>query len=106
MVHKHRKRVGSEDKFDACTLVCFECRYTAKAEASEKRDRRCPQCRKGLIDCGKNFITPKRRDDHGWQNAKEVMMRRPDPYQDRARELCRAAGVDPDSRTGEGRGMP
>ena len=26
------------------------------------------------------------------------MMRRPDPYQDRARDLCQAAGVDPDSR--------
>jgi tRNA-splicing ligase RtcB (3'-phosphate/5'-hydroxy nucleic acid ligase) len=25
-------------------------------------------------------------------------MRRPDPYQERARELCRAAGIDPDSR--------
>ncbi len=25
-------------------------------------------------------------------------MRRPDPYQDRARELCLAAGIDPDSR--------
>jgi hypothetical protein len=25
-------------------------------------------------------------------------MTRPDPYQDRARELCLEAGVDPDSR--------
>ncbi|MGV7213603.1 RtcB family protein [Bradyrhizobium sp. UFLA05-112] len=33
-------------------------------------------------------------------------MRRPDPYQERARELCLAAGVDPDSRVGEGRGQP
>ena len=33
-------------------------------------------------------------------------MRRPDPYQERARELCRAAGIDPDSRVGEGRGQP
>jgi tRNA-splicing ligase RtcB len=33
-------------------------------------------------------------------------MRRSDPYQARARELCLAAGVDPDSRVGEGRGMP
>jgi len=31
---------------------------------------------------------------------------RKDPYQDRARELCRAAGIDPDSRIGEGRGAP
>jgi tRNA-splicing ligase RtcB len=31
---------------------------------------------------------------------------RPDPYQQRARELCLAAGVDPDSRVGEGRGQP
>jgi len=31
---------------------------------------------------------------------------RSDPYQTRARELCLAAGVDPDSRVGEGRGMP
>ena len=29
-------------------------------------------------------------------------MRRPDPYQERARELCLAAGIDPDSRVGEG----
>jgi tRNA-splicing ligase RtcB len=33
-------------------------------------------------------------------------MRRPDPYQERARELCLAAGVDPESRVGEGRGQP
>jgi tRNA-splicing ligase RtcB len=31
---------------------------------------------------------------------------RTDPYQQRARELCLAAGVDPDSRVGEGRGQP
>jgi tRNA-splicing ligase RtcB len=33
-------------------------------------------------------------------------MRRPDAYQERARQLCLAAGVDPDSRLGEGRGQP
>ncbi len=31
---------------------------------------------------------------------------RKDPHQQRARELCRAAGIDPDSRVGEGRGRP
>jgi tRNA-splicing ligase RtcB len=31
---------------------------------------------------------------------------RQDPYQQRARELCQAAGIDPDSRVGEGRGRP
>jgi tRNA-splicing ligase RtcB len=31
---------------------------------------------------------------------------RTDPYQQRARELAVAAGLDPDSRFGEGRGMP
>ena len=33
-------------------------------------------------------------------------MQRSDPYQARARELCLEAGVHPDSRVGEGRGMP
>ena len=31
---------------------------------------------------------------------------RKDPYQERARALCLAAGIDPDSRVGEGRGQP
>ena len=31
---------------------------------------------------------------------------RTDPHQERARELCQAAGIDPDSRVGEGRGQP
>jgi tRNA-splicing ligase RtcB (3'-phosphate/5'-hydroxy nucleic acid ligase) len=31
---------------------------------------------------------------------------RTDPYQVRARELCLAAGIDPDSRVGDGRGQP
>lgn len=31
---------------------------------------------------------------------------RKDPYQQRARELCLAAGTDPDSRVGDGRGQP
>ena len=31
---------------------------------------------------------------------------RKDPYQIRARELCAAAGIEPDSRVGEGRGQP
>src|SRR4051812_35085005 len=33
-------------------------------------------------------------------------MRRPDPLEARARELAVAAGLDPDGRAGEGRGMP
>ena len=33
-------------------------------------------------------------------------MRKPDRYEARARELAVAAGLDPDSRVGEGRGMP
>jgi tRNA-splicing ligase RtcB (3'-phosphate/5'-hydroxy nucleic acid ligase) len=33
-------------------------------------------------------------------------MRREDPYEIRARELCLAAGTDPDIRIGEGRGQP
>src|ERR1700759_5336913 len=33
-------------------------------------------------------------------------MRKADPFEVRARELCVAAGVDPDSRIGEGRGQP
>lgn len=33
-------------------------------------------------------------------------MTRIDPYQARARELCAAAGIDPDSRVGDGRGQP
>ena len=33
-------------------------------------------------------------------------MRRADPFEARARELAAAAGIDPDSRVGEGRGMP
>jgi tRNA-splicing ligase RtcB (3'-phosphate/5'-hydroxy nucleic acid ligase) len=33
-------------------------------------------------------------------------MSRSDPYQARARELCAAAGITPDSRIGEGRGQP
>lgn len=33
-------------------------------------------------------------------------MSRSDPYQTRARELCLAAGIEPDSRIGEGRGRP
>lgn len=32
--------------------------------------------------------------------------RKPHPMEARARELCAAAGIDPDSRVGEGRGMP
>lgn len=34
------------------------------------------------------------------------MTQRTDPHQARARELCLAAGLDPDSRLGEGRGRP
>src|SRR4029079_7614692 len=33
-------------------------------------------------------------------------MRQPHLLDSRARELCVAAGIDPDSRVGEGRGMP
>lgn len=35
-----------------------------------------------------------------------VRTKRTDAYQERARELCQAAGIDPDSRVGEGRGQP
>ena len=33
-------------------------------------------------------------------------MRKPDRYEARARELAIAAGLNPDDRVGEGRGMP
>ena len=33
-------------------------------------------------------------------------MTRLDPHQPRARELAIAAGLDPDARAGDGRGMP
>jgi tRNA-splicing ligase RtcB len=38
-------------------------------------------------------------------NQEDVVMRS-DPYRERARELCVAAGIDPESRVGEGRGQP
>jgi tRNA-splicing ligase RtcB (3'-phosphate/5'-hydroxy nucleic acid ligase) len=42
-----------------------------------------------------------------WRSlSNEGKMRRPDPYQERARALCLQAGIDPDSRVGEGRGQP
>jgi hypothetical protein len=111
MVHQHRKLVGSDDWHQATTLVCFDCRYTAKAEASELVDRRCPACQKDLTDCGKGFRAPKKSDDEGWEAKRQwhtakIAQRRADPYQARARELCQQAGVDPDSRVGEGRGLP
>ena len=34
------------------------------------------------------------------------MAQRSDPYRERARELCALAGIEPDSRIGEGRGQP
>lgn len=34
------------------------------------------------------------------------MAKRSDPYRERARELCVIAGIEPDSRVGEGRGQP
>ncbi len=37
---------------------------------------------------------------------KEYNLQRSDPYQTRARELASLAGLDPDSRIGEGRGQP
>jgi tRNA-splicing ligase RtcB (3'-phosphate/5'-hydroxy nucleic acid ligase) len=36
----------------------------------------------------------------------KLMSRKPDYFEQRARELCREAGIDPDSRIGEGRGRP
>ena len=36
----------------------------------------------------------------------EKTMRRADPFEARARELALEAGIDPDSRLGEGRGVP
>jgi tRNA-splicing ligase RtcB len=34
------------------------------------------------------------------------MTRRPDPLEESARDLAVAAGLDPNARVGEGRGMP
>ena len=41
-----------------------------------------------------------------FRSSAEEAMRKPDPYEKRCRELAEAAGLDPDSRVGEGRGMP
>ena len=41
-----------------------------------------------------------------WRLGNTASAMRSDPYQGRARELCQAAGIDPDSRIGEGRGRP
>lgn len=76
MVHQHRKMVGTSDLHRATTLVCFDCKYTAKAEATELENRRCPTCREPLVDAGTNFKPPKRTNDHGWKGAKAHFLKR------------------------------
>lgn len=58
------------------TLVCFECRYTAKAIwVNTGSRRRCPQCGGGLENVGKHFNIPKKSDDVGWKSS-ELFHRR------------------------------
>jgi hypothetical protein len=51
------------------THVCFPCRYTTKAAGTRfgGAGRRCPNCRRALLDCGTKFKAPKRTDAKRWR---------------------------------------
>lgn len=57
------------------TLICFPCRYTTKADWVRHRSRRCPTCRNGLENVGKNFVVPKKYDDKGWASSEAYFRR-------------------------------
>lgn len=58
------------------TLVCFPCRYSAKAIwVNTGKRRRCPHCGGGLELVGKHFNIPKKRDDKGWKSSEDFHRR-------------------------------
>ncbi len=68
MTHQHARRVGTGCGHAARTFVCFGCRYTAKVDPIvEAQERRCPTCRKPLVDCGKSFKPPPKQNDRRWK---------------------------------------
>lgn len=59
------------------------------------------ECRSTLLDWANHLVAGGQHILRG-----ECPMSRSDPYKERAIELCAAAGIDPLSRIGDGRGMP
>jgi ssDNA-binding Zn-finger/Zn-ribbon topoisomerase 1 len=78
VVHQHERGLNWNGMRGYVTLTCFDCRYTAKAAQDELDNRRCPLCRKSLVNCGKQFRTPRHRDNKGWKCAeRHVLQPRP-----------------------------
>lgn len=51
------------------TLVCFQCRYTAKSGWVGSGSRRCPTCKGALENVGKHFRVPAKKDANGWRSS-------------------------------------
>jgi hypothetical protein len=49
------------------STICVACRYVAQD------GERCPFCRGDLIDAGRDFQAPRKRDDAGWIAVETVL---------------------------------
>lgn len=63
--------------------ACLPCRYTSKYNCGDCTDPvpSCPLCRAKMINLGRDFTAPRRRNDNQWRKI----------------ELCVAAGLTFDS---------
>lgn len=53
-------------------MVCLPCRRSVKAHNGGAV--RCPECRAGMLDAGRDFATPRRGDTRAWR-ALEALLR-------------------------------
>lgn len=49
------------------SYVCLPCRASYKQPYGKERERRCPQCARGMIHAGSAFAAPPRRDKAAWR---------------------------------------
>lgn len=53
--------------------VCVPCRHVAQYHRPQATAPRCPTCRGDLIDAGRDFAAPRKRDTAGWRAVEAVL---------------------------------
>jgi hypothetical protein len=49
------------------SMVCVPCRHVAQG------NMRCPFCREDMVNAGRDFQAPRKRDDSGWAAVAHVL---------------------------------
>ncbi|GAB2801446.1 hypothetical protein [Dyella kyungheensis] len=52
--------------------ACFSCRKSFKVRPRKERGATCPHCGGAILEMGRSFHAPKRRDEEQWEKVRRL----------------------------------